>query len=302
MIGSQLFQSDLAIELGIECEEDLAQPALGMGPDDAESLVRRARVVALLRGPIRPDIGDGGGKILRTERGCFIAPGLTGPFDGLALERDTRCTQGTTRRLPEAVRQGSEAFQTDAFARGQARSGRTEYQQGADRHRPRTARFQGREGPADRGPRVDDVVHDRDDLATDDRPDGLGNAVADGIQAIALRSGELLGEGELDIELLGHHLRQECSLDQGATDRLDAVRGEPPSQLGRERPEADGLQVKPGDLQPEFAVVTRLQPEVPRPRCQQAEEFFLHRLASQLVRQPSQTLILSGPSRPDRSS
>ncbi len=87
MLGSQRFQSDLAIEFGIDREEDLAQTALGMGPDDAEALDRRAMVVALLRDPIRPDISDGGGRILRTDRGCLIARGVTGPFDGLALER-----------------------------------------------------------------------------------------------------------------------------------------------------------------------------------------------------------------------
>ncbi len=136
----------------------------------------------------------------------------------------------------------------------------------------------------------------------DDRSKNLGNPVADGIQAVALRSGELLGEEELDAELLGHHLRQERSLDQGTTDRLDVVRRESPGQLGRQRPEPAGSQVEPGNLQPEVAVVSRLQPEVSLTRCQEAEEFFLHRRASRLVLLGRRASILSGLDRPNGPS
>src|SRR5262249_3179436 len=39
VVGPELLQSDLAIQFGVESQEDLAQPTSGMRPDDPESLV-----------------------------------------------------------------------------------------------------------------------------------------------------------------------------------------------------------------------------------------------------------------------
>ncbi len=277
VVGEQFLEGHMPVELRVHREEDLAQSAPGMGTDDPETLVEASEFVAVLRGLRRAHISDRGGDRLRTDRARFLASRETGLAEVQALQRHAGGAQGTTRRLPEVVRQGCEAYQRDAFARGEVRGGRTQDEQGADRRRPGTAGFQGRQGPADRGPRVDDVVHDRDDLATDERTEGIGDAVTDREQAVALRAGELLREGELDIEFLGHHLREKAPSTRGPHTASMRWAASSTSQLGRERPEAVGSQVKPGDLQPEVAVVARLEPEVALPRCQQAEEFFLHR-------------------------
>src|SRR5262249_47594614 len=116
VVAPQLLQRDLAVQLGVQGQEDLAQPPARVGPDNAEPPVggrRHARaipgtaargavgVLAILRGEMRFEMGDGGRGLRLREWGWSLALGWTSRADErLSLEarqaaRDEVLQQGT---------------------------------------------------------------------------------------------------------------------------------------------------------------------------------------------------------------
>ena len=87
---------------------------------------------------------------------------------------------------------------------------------------------------------------------------------------------------ELYVKLGGDHLRQERAPDERAARRFNTVRRKPPGQLHDESPEVARSQKQWIKVEPEVAVMTGLQPEMPLSGCQQADEFLLHKIAAVL--------------------
>ena len=97
--------------------------------------------------------------------------------DGRILQRYASTAEGACRRCPQAIREMRDRFQGDTFFGGEARSGRAEDQKRRNCDGPGAASMEIRVSCADRGARIDDVVHDDNALAADPAAKRVGNTV-----------------------------------------------------------------------------------------------------------------------------
>ena len=85
-----------------------------------------------------------------------------------------------------------------------------------------------------------------------------------------------LGEGEADIELGRDHLGDKGTTDQGADHDLDAMSAEPTRQIAGEWQQGGRPQKQRIEVEPQVAVMARLQDEVPAPGREKTEKLFFH--------------------------
>ena len=100
MAVEDLLQRHLAVQLGVEGDEDRAQAAPGVGPQDAEPLaVGRGGADGVAGGPVgivaglgwrRSRVGEGGLDVGVAELGQALAGGAAGVDGGQALSRGRR--------------------------------------------------------------------------------------------------------------------------------------------------------------------------------------------------------------------
>ena len=67
---------------------------------------------------------------------------------------------------------------------------------------------------------------------------------------------------KLDVQIAGDQKREKGALVQGATDRIDVVCGKPLAQLRDRWPQVVGPKTELLEIEPQIAVVSRLEPEV----------------------------------------
>ena len=129
---------------------------------------------------------------------------------------------------------------------------------------------------AGRRPGADQVVDDRDPSPGGGRAKRLGKPVSGSQESSTLGQWQPFSEKELDIELEGDELSDQCSADQGPTDR---VRFEL-SQLGREGrsegPQTRGAQKQGLEVHPAVTVVAGLEMEMSFSRLQQRAEIAVY--------------------------
>ena len=99
--------------------------------------------------------------------------------------------------------------------------------------------------------------------------------VRDGV-AHALGSHPALGEGEADVQVGRHHLGDESAADQRAHYGLDTMSAQPLHQVARQRRQPGGSQEQRIEVEPQIAVMARLQDEMPAPHGQEFEKLLFH--------------------------
>ena len=85
-----------------------------------------------------------------------------------------------------------------------------------------------------------------------------------------------LGEGEAEVELGRDHLGDEGAADQRADHGLDAMPAEPPRQIAGEGQQGGRSQEQRIEVEPQIAVMARLQEKVPAPAGQKFEKLLFH--------------------------
>src|SRR5207302_4509029 len=126
----------------------------------------------------------------------------------------------------------------------------------------RAVRFQVGERPANRRAGADAVVHDGHPPTAHGLASRRRKSVLNRIEAVSLGMRQSFGVGKAQVQLLGHHLRDERSPDQRAADHLGLVRGEVVGELFYEWTDIDRPDKQLVEIEPELTVMTRLELEM----------------------------------------
>jgi hypothetical protein len=117
------------------------------------------------------------------------------------------------------------------------------------------------------------VVDHCDALSANSRGECGGQAIARAIQATPpVTRGHTFGEAELYLERACDELREKCTAEEWATHGVDGVRAQGTSKSGDERVDARGVGEQRIEVEPQSAVISGLQTEMPSASVDERDE------------------------------
>jgi hypothetical protein len=166
------------------------------------------------------------------------------------------------------------SFEGDAFRGGEGGWGVAQGEDRGDDDWVGVESSERGDGAADGGAGVGDVVNHRDGAVADDIGEFGGDGVGDR-EEFARRWGlrrDTLGMDPREVHLLGDHLGEKRAAGKRSAEGLDAVGDEALDELRHQRAKRGGVHEEAVDVEPEVAVVARLEQEVAATRGDEVEQ------------------------------
>ena len=155
-----------------------------------------------------------------------------------------------------------EEFEGNAVIGGEGADGVAEREEGSDSDDIRAEGLQVGEGAENRGAGVDDVIHDGDAFAANERAKWIGEVIFDRVESLTGGIREALGVDEIAAHFERDYQGDERAFDERAADNFDTVWGEAGSELRGAWLKRARVEAKFFELKPEIAVVAGLEKEM----------------------------------------
>jgi homoserine/homoserine lactone efflux protein len=188
-----------------------------------------------------------------------------------AIERHACRAERAGGWFPQVVGKAGDAFDREPVRREEGQRRVAQDEQRADGDRARAQRREGSEGRARRRSGVDGIVDDSDCPTVQMIMKSVGDSVG---HALCLHPA--LGEGEAQVQFGCDHLGDEGATDQWANHGLDAMSADPPRELAREGQQGGWPQEQRIEVEPQIAMMARLQDEVSAPGREKTENLLFH--------------------------